>query len=172
MPALSNGAHVAVTGWDAFATIAGGAAGALIGLIFVAVSIRIDVISRSAELRNRAAQTLGLFTTVLLVSGAIAIPDQERWIVGIELVAIGAVTATVLIFLERRARRDQAERAISHVLDVIAPRTLTCSLLVVAGPLLLFGLKAGLTVMVFATAVASVGGIASAWIFLIRVGGD
>jgi hypothetical protein len=34
--------------------IAGGAAGALIGLLFVAVSIRIDVIARAVEFRNRA----------------------------------------------------------------------------------------------------------------------
>jgi modulator of FtsH protease len=33
--------------WDTFALITGGAAGALIGLLFVAVSIRIDSISRS-----------------------------------------------------------------------------------------------------------------------------
>jgi hypothetical protein len=172
MLSLSSDAHVAVTGWDAFATVAGGVAGALIGLIFVAVSIRIDVISRSAELRNRAAQTLGLFTAVLVVSGALAVPDQQRWIVGIEMILIGAVTATALIVLEHRARRDQSNRPLSHLLDVIAPRTLTCLLLVVAGVLLLLGSKAGLSVMALATAVASIGGIASAWMFLIRVGGD
>jgi hypothetical protein len=38
-----------------------GSAGALIGLFFVAVSIRVEVISRSTDLRNRAARTLGLF---------------------------------------------------------------------------------------------------------------
>ena len=162
---MANGADVAVTGWDVFATVAGGAAGALIGLIFVAVSIRIDVISRSAELRNRAAQTLGLFTTVLLVAGALAVPDQGRSTVGIEMIAIGVVTATALIILEHRARTERTKRSVSHILDVIAPRTLTCALLVVAGLLLLFGVKAGLSVIVFGTVVASIGGIASAWIF-------
>jgi hypothetical protein len=167
MSSLASGAHVAVTGWDAFATVAGGAAGALIGLIFVAVSIRIDVISQSAELRNRAAQTLGLFTTVLVVSGAIAVPDQQRWIVGIEMIIIAALSSTALMVLEHRAKIAQAKGPISHVLNV---RTLTCTLLVVAGALLLVGSAAGLYVMILATAVASIGGIASAWLFLIRIG--
>lgn len=54
--------------WSTFAVIAGGAAAALTGLLFVAVSIRIDVIAKSQELRNRAAQTLALFLTVLFIA--------------------------------------------------------------------------------------------------------
>jgi hypothetical protein len=46
-----------VDGWDTFAVIIGGAAGALVGLLFVAVSIRVTSIAASPELRNRAAQT-------------------------------------------------------------------------------------------------------------------
>ena len=53
--------------WDTFAQIIGTAAAALIGLLFVAVSIRIASIARSQELRNRAAQTLSLFGIVLMV---------------------------------------------------------------------------------------------------------
>jgi hypothetical protein len=170
MLSLSSDAQLPVTGWDAFATIAGDASGALIGLIFVAVSIRIDVISQSADLRNRAAQTLGLFTAVLLVAGAIAVPDQERWTVGIEMIVIAALTATALIVLELRARTDRAKRPTPQVLDLISPRTLACALLVAAGALLLAGSATGLYVMVLATAVASIGGITSAWLFLTRIG--
>jgi hypothetical protein len=61
-----------------FAQVAGTAAAALIGLLFVAVSIRIDFIARSQELRNRAAQTLSLFGTVLLAAILIAIPARPR----------------------------------------------------------------------------------------------
>jgi hypothetical protein len=41
-------------------------------------SIRIDVIARSQELRNGAAQTLSLFGTVLLVAILIAIQGRPR----------------------------------------------------------------------------------------------
>ena len=54
--------------WGTFATVAGTAAASLAGLLFVAVSIRTDVIARSQELRNRAAQTLALFVTALFIT--------------------------------------------------------------------------------------------------------
>src|SRR3954453_23250165 len=90
-------------------SVVGGAAGALIGLVFVAVSIRVEVTSRSTDLRNRAAQTLGLFSAVLLVAVAVAIPDHERWVVGVEMIVIAAVTAGTLVLLDRRAKAERAE---------------------------------------------------------------
>jgi len=77
-----------VPGWDTFAVIIGGAAGALVGLLFVSVSIRIDVISASPDFRSRAAETLSLFMTVLLVAALLAIPGQRPWEFGVELVAL------------------------------------------------------------------------------------
>jgi hypothetical protein len=71
--------------WSTFAEISGGAAAALLGLLFVAVSIRIGVIAKSQELRNRAAQTLALFVTVLFVAILLSIPDQSGRVLGIEL---------------------------------------------------------------------------------------
>jgi hypothetical protein len=41
-----------LSGWDAFGLVIGGATGALLGLLFVAVSIRAEPIGRSNELRN------------------------------------------------------------------------------------------------------------------------
>ena len=57
-----------MTARDTFAAICGGAATALTGPLFVAVSIRIAYIAKLQELRNRAAQTLSLFGTVLITS--------------------------------------------------------------------------------------------------------
>ena len=64
--------------WGGFAMVAGGAAAALLGLLFVAVSIRVNVIAGSAELRNRAAQTGVLFLTVVLATLLLDVPQQQR----------------------------------------------------------------------------------------------
>jgi hypothetical protein len=64
--------------WSTFATIAGGAAAGLTGLLFVAVSIRVGVIAKSQELRNRAAQTLALFVTVLFIAILVSILRTHR----------------------------------------------------------------------------------------------
>jgi hypothetical protein len=49
-----------------FATVTGAATAALLGLLFVAVSIRVETIAKSAELRNRSAQTSTLLLTGFL----------------------------------------------------------------------------------------------------------
>jgi hypothetical protein len=53
-------------------------------LLFVAVSIRVETIAKSAELRNRSAQTLTLLLTGLLIAALLAVPDQRKWTLGAE----------------------------------------------------------------------------------------
>jgi hypothetical protein len=49
--------------WHDFGVTVGGLAGALTGLLFVAVSIKSDTLAKSRSLSSRAAQTLVLFMT-------------------------------------------------------------------------------------------------------------
>jgi hypothetical protein len=160
--------------WGTFATVSGGAAAGLTGLLFVAVSIRIDVIARSHELRNRAAQTLALFVTVLFIAILLSIPDQAYGVLGTELVALAVITGGGLLVLDRRARvrpstRETSTQAVALILDAAAPNALTSILLLVAGLLVLFGVHAGLYVLVVPVLVALAGGVASAWLLLTKI---
>jgi Na+/H+ antiporter NhaD/arsenite permease-like protein len=159
-----------VTGtWDTFATITGGAAAALIGLLFVAVSIRIDYIARSQELRNRAAQTLSLFGTVLIISVLMAIPGQGYRPLGIELLVLAVIAGAGLYVLDRRAKTSRSNQAIAPVLEAVTPSTVTSVLLLAAGIVLVLGARAGLYVLVAPVLAALVCGIASTWLFLIKI---
>jgi hypothetical protein len=155
--------------WDAFATIAGGGAAALTGLLFVAVSIRADYIARSQELRNRAAQTLILFGTVLVIAVLMAIPGQEYRTLGAELLALGVVTGAGLYVLDRRAKASRSDQAIARVLEAVSPNMVTSVLLIAAAIVLVLGLGAGLYVLVAPVLAALVGGVTSAWLFLTKV---
>jgi len=155
--------------WDAFATIAGGAAAALTGLLFVAVSIRADYIARSQELRNRAAQTLILFGTVLVVAVLMAIPGQGYRTLGVELLAAGLATGAGLYVLDRRAKASRSDQAIAQVLEAVSPNMVTSVLLIAAAIVLVAGLGAGLYVLVAPVLAALVGGVTSAWLFLTKV---
>ena len=155
--------------WDTFAEISGSAAAALTGLLFVAVSIRIASIARSQELRNRAAQTLSLFGTVLIVSVLIAIPRQAYRTLGVELVVLAVITGTGLYILDRRAKGDRSNQAIAPALEAVTPITVTSLLLLAAGIVLVVGVPAGLYVLVGPVVVALAGGVASAWLFLTKI---
>ncbi len=160
--------------WSTFATVAGGAAAGLTGLLFVAVSIRIEVIAKSEELRNRAAQTLALFVTVLFIGVLLSIPEQKLRVLGVEYVALAVIAGSVMLILDRRARvgpsrRDSTAHAVASLLDVVAPNAVTSILLLIAGLLLVLGLHAGLDVLVLPVLVALAGGVISAWLLLTKI---
>jgi hypothetical protein len=155
--------------WSTFAEVAGTAAASLIGLLFVAVSIRIDFIARSQELRNRAAQTLSLFGAVLMIAILIAIPGQATEALGAELTALAVVAGGGLFVLDRRAKADASTQAIRKTLELITPTTIVSILLLSSGVLLVFGVHGGLYVLIVPVLVALTGGVASAWLFLTKI---
>ncbi|HUJ07146.1 MAG TPA: hypothetical protein VLX31_13650 [Streptosporangiaceae bacterium] len=155
--------------WDTFAEICGGGSATLTGLLFVAVSIRIASIAKSQELRNRAAQTLSLFGIVLIISVLIAIPGQAYRTLGVELMVLAVLAGTGLNILDRRAKGVRSDQAIAPVLEALTPVTVTSLLLLAAGIVLVFGVHAGLYVLVGPVFVAFAGGIASAWLLLTKI---
>ena len=156
-------------GWDTFAVVIGGAAGALIGLLFVSVSIRIEVISASPDFRNRGAATLSLFMSVLLVAILLVVPGQEAWELGAELLVLALGLGGLLWWLNRRAVAHPSEQPISRILGIVSPDAITTILLFAAGALLLAGIDDGVYVVIPAVIAAITGGVASAWLFLVRV---
>ena len=155
-------------GWETFAVLAGGAAATMTGLLFVAVSIRVDRIKESAELRNRAGQTLTLFGTVVVAAILVAIPVQKDWTLGIELVALAALTGTATYHLDRRARADESDQQFGRLIEAVSPNGITLALLLASGVTLIFGQNAGLYVLVAPILVALIGGVTTAWLFLTR----
>jgi modulator of FtsH protease len=85
--------------WHDFATMIGGASGALTGLLFVSVSLNAKRIAGHNGLRASAVQTLVLFLTPLIIATALLTPRQPDWVLGAELAAIGLVAGLVLIWV-------------------------------------------------------------------------
>ena len=155
--------------WPTFATISGGATAALTGLLFVAVSIRITSVAQSQELRNRAAQTLSLFGTVLIISVLLAIPGQAYRTLGAELVVLAVIAGAGLYALDWRAKGGRSNQAVAPVLDAVSPNTITSMLLLAAGIVLVLGGRAGLYVLVAPVLAALAGGVPSTWLFLTKI---
>lgn len=156
-------------GWEDVAVIVGGAAAALIGALFVAVSINIQVIGRSTELRNRAAQTLVLFGGPLTLSVLLAVPDQPDVVLGAELVTVAVLTGTTALVLDRRAKRQRDHTILGHLMEVTTPNAATAVLTAAGGVILLIGRPAGLYLLIPAFIATLIGGALNAWLLLTRI---
>ena len=157
-----------LSGWSDFAVVTGAATASLLGLLFVAVSIRVEAIAKSAELRNRSAQTLTLMLAGLLVAALLAVPDQSKRALGVEYLVLAVVVTGVALMLDRRAG-SQGGSEIGRLLDSINPTFVTCSLLAIAALVLILGHKDGIYLVVPALIAVLVGGVVNAWLILVRL---
>jgi hypothetical protein len=98
-----------VEGWHDFYMMVGTAAATLIGLLFVSLSLNIDVITRegNADLRVLAAQTFTGFLNVVMLAVLFLIPDQVPAGLGLPLLGISGygLYETVGRFLKTRRAR-------------------------------------------------------------------
>ena len=180
--------------WDNFAVISGSAAGALTGLLFVAVSLNRDRIISLPALRGEAGKTLVLFLLTLLLSLVLVIPGMSAQTLGVVLVAIAIGSGTILTLIGRGgqdaargrdATRDRgsasdqggntppdadgtgAAERLARLLDTVSPNLFTMLLIVVAGCLQIAG-DNGLYWLAAAEVLALTGGVVNAWLFLTR----
>jgi uncharacterized membrane protein len=77
--------------WLGFGEALAAVAGALTGLLFVALSVKSQVLAASRSVSSRAAQTLVLFMTSVLIAVLLVAP-QSRIALGAELLALAAVS--------------------------------------------------------------------------------
>jgi hypothetical protein len=155
--------------WDTFAVVVGGSAGALVGLLFVAISIHAARMAESADLRGRAAQTLVIFAALLLIALLLAIPGQSRRVLGAEFLLLAALVTAALIWLDRLARQTDSPRPVARTLQNVNPSTLTAVGIALAGGLMVFDVDWADFALVPVICAAMVGGLASAWLLLTKL---
>jgi hypothetical protein len=94
--------------WHDFLVSAVGASAALLGLLFVAISINLGQILKHRHLPGRAAGTLGILLSDLVVCSFGLAPGQSNRTLGVEILATGAVVATQAIWVSV-AKRNEAD---------------------------------------------------------------
>jgi hypothetical protein len=160
--------------WQTFGEALAGVSGALTGLLFVAVSIKSDVLAGSRNLGSRAAQTLVLFLIAVVVSLLLVAP-QPHDAFGPELVAVAALSGIILLVFDQRAGGDSGGGhgedldLVTRYLNRYAPNAFTPVLTAVAGITFILRAGGGLYWLLPAMATSLVGGVISAWLFLVKV---
>jgi hypothetical protein len=158
-----------ITPWVGFGEALAAMAGALTGLLFVALSVKGAVLTASRSLRSRAAQTLVLFIISVLIAVFLVAP-QPAAALGAELLAVAAVSGTALLILDRRAGHG-SDQDVARYVEKFSPNTVTAVLVGVAGLTFLVKAGGGLYWLIPAAVASLVGGAVNAWLFLVRVAG-
>ena len=88
--------------WHDFFLAVAGAAAVLAGLVFVGVSINLDIImsNRGYGLRGRALEALILFVAVLIATILLLVPEQGTALAGTEVLAVGVVDWVAVVLLQ------------------------------------------------------------------------
>jgi len=162
-----------VEGWDSFGVVVGAASGALIGLLFVAISVNASRIVKHPALYVGATRTLVLFAIPLVAAILVVTPGQADWTLGAELIVLGVVAGAALILVGRRHVDVDAspESLLARTLDRTSPTLATSLLTEIAGVTLIVG-GGGLYWLVPALILALVGGMLNAWLLLTRLPSD
>jgi hypothetical protein len=98
--------------WHDFGVALVSASAALLGLVFVVVSIHLRAVVDDPVLRHRAEIILGLLAMTLAASAVLLIPSQSREALGLELMPIALVYMALASLATFRA--THSERGISR----------------------------------------------------------
>jgi hypothetical protein len=155
--------------WTGYFTAVTGAAAALAGLLFVAVSINLqNILSEGKGLPARAAETLAVVLFVVL-SSALALVPQALWLLGAEILVLVIPMTVVCTWDPLRYRRQNPDD----------PLLWTVSRMAASGLALLPGLLGGISLaahwggglywLVPAGLLGIAGAVYSAWVLLVEI---
>jgi hypothetical protein len=91
--------------WSNFFLMVGGGAAALAGLVFIAMSINLSIITRDATHKNRAIATLTGFTAVFMICALALLGDQSNRSIGVEWLVVTLVPTITYIRVYIRATK-------------------------------------------------------------------
>ena len=166
---FDSGIAYAPSQWSGFFSAEVGAAAALTGLLFVAVSINLTRIIAYPHLTPRAAKAFVTLLGVLFAASLCLAPGQSRELLGSELVLIGSgvwVTITRMQWKHSRGN-PYINRAQKWLHGVLAQ--MSAIPVIVCGVSLFFSRGGGLYWLFSAVLISFASALLDAWVLLIEI---
>jgi hypothetical protein len=151
--------------WNNFFVMVGGGAAALAGLVFIAMSINLSIITRDATHKNRAIATMTGFTAVFMICAFALIGNQNYQWIGVEWLVVSLVPTITYVRVYVRARKVGRSSVGLSIRRFIAGAT--CYVAQIVGSILLIcGHVAGLYVASGAMVLSFAFFISGAWLLI------
>jgi len=158
-----------MTIWDGFFMAQVGASAALLGLLFVGISINLNRILSISRLPERAFQSLVLLLAVLVLSTLFLVPGQSTLEIGLEILGVGIVAWLGNTWLDIGNIRKIEKKFLSRYLIMAALGQAALFCYIVGG---IFSIKFGSNGFYFvvpAVILSYIKAIADAWVLLIEI---
>ena len=153
--------------WSNFFVAEVGAAAALAGLLFVAVSINLAKILAIKHLPERAGETLIVLLAVVAAATFGLVPGQSRAVFGYELAATGAIVWIATVRTQVRAFRDAESR--QWLPARVIGTQISAIPFIVAGVLIISGNDDGMYWLVPGTLASFASALLNAWVLLVEI---
>ncbi len=160
--------------WHDFFLAVAGAAAVLAGLVFVGVSINLDMIMSTPGygLPGRALEALVLLVAVLMATILLLVPDQGMILAGAEVVAVGVVDWVAVVAIQVLVLRNWRSLEPAFRWHFV-PRVVLCQLatlpIVVAGVGVMGWGVGGLYWLVVGVVLSFLVAVLDAWVLLVEI---
>jgi hypothetical protein len=154
--------------WNNFFVMVGGGSAALVGLIFVAMSINHQVIIGNTTHKNRAINMLTGFTAIFMASSLALIGNQSLGVLGLEWLVLW-LTATVIFIRGYVIALRSGTSSIGLTAPRLAGGTLCYLVEVTSAIFLMLGYTSGLYIAATAIIVLFAFLISGAWLLMIGI---
>ena len=160
--------------WHDFLLAAAGAAAVLVGLVFIGLSINLEMIISHPTygLTGRALEALVLLMAVLIATILLLVPGQGMVIAGVEVLAVGVADWVAVLAIQLRHLRNWQSLEPNfrrNFLGRVVTSQVAALTFVSAGVAVVSWGVSGLYLLVAAVILSFVVAVGNAWVLLVEI---